>query len=157
MPFKANSKSARKHGAEIYFEDEAGVRSDHHSGTTRFMTFTGRFNGEVFIDFLQRLIHNKKEIIFLILDGHPVHKAAKVKRFVESTKGQLQLFYLPPYSPELNPDELVWNNLKNKLGRSLIKGPDDLKEKVYKIMKTIQANIDLVAAFFNEPNLRYAL
>ncbi|MEV0591185.1 transposase [Nonomuraea cavernae] len=46
--------------------------------------------------------------MFLILDGHPVHRSAETKAFVKSTKGRLSIFFLPPYSPELNPDEWVW-------------------------------------------------
>jgi transposase len=82
----------------------------------------------VFCEFLKRLIHNAPAKIFLILDGHPVHRSLRVKKFVQATKGKLRLFYLPPYSPELNPDELVWNNVKGKIGRSSIKGPDDFQE-----------------------------
>lgn len=136
---------ARQQKAEIYFEDEAGIRSDHHVGTTwgrrgrtpvvrttgarfsvnmisaitskgmmRFMTYAGKMKASVFCQFLKRLIHNASAKIFLILDGHPVHRSLRVKKFVQATKGKLRLFYLPPYSPELNPDELVWNNVKGR-------------------------------------------
>ena len=129
---------ARRHKADIYFEDEAGIRSGHHVGTTwgakgttpvvrttgarfsvnmisaitskgtmRFMTYTGKMKASVFCEFLKRLIHNASTTIFLILDGHPVHRSLRVKKFVQATEGELRLFYLPPYSPELNPDELV--------------------------------------------------
>jgi transposase len=82
-------------------------------GEMRFMTINGRMNADKFIEFLQRLIKGAKHPVFLIVDGHPTHRAVKVKKFVVSTKGMLQLFFLPPYSPELNPDESVWNYLKN--------------------------------------------
>ncbi|MEE9279078.1 MAG: IS630 family transposase [Myxococcota bacterium] len=125
---------AKKEGATLFFQDEAGVRSDFHAGTTwaprgqtpvvpatgqrfglnvasavsprgemRFMIFEGRMNGEKFIDFLKRMMHNADRPIFLIVDGHPAHRARKVLEFVESTDGWLRLFFLPPYSPELNP------------------------------------------------------
>ncbi|MDY6845380.1 MAG: IS630 family transposase [Thermodesulfobacteriota bacterium] len=81
-------------------------------GHLRFMTINGRLNSDRFIEFLKRLIHNADNPIFLIVDGHPTHRSGKVKRYVESTEGRLLLFYLPPYSPELNPDELVWNYVK---------------------------------------------
>ena len=147
-------KLAKKEGATIYFGDEAGVRSDYHSGTTwgirgktpvvkttgarfglnlisavsakgqmRFMTVDGRMNSDKFIIFLNRLIHNQEKPIFLIVDGHPSHKSGKVQKHIASTNGKLRLFFLPPYSPELNPDELVWNHLKNHhIGRKSIKG-----------------------------------
>jgi transposase len=63
----------------------------------------------VFIDFLKRLIFKQEKSVFLIVDGHPVHKSKKVKAYVESTGGRLRLCYLPGYSPELNPDETVWS------------------------------------------------
>jgi transposase len=53
----------------------------------------------------------------LFIDGHPVHKSKMVKRFVESTKGNLMLFILPEYSPDLNPDESVWSHVKPHYGR----------------------------------------
>jgi transposase len=73
-------------------------------GLMRFMTVEGKLNGEKFVEFLGRLLHNSQRPIFLIVDGHPAHRAAVVKRFVESSQGRLRLFYLPSYSPELNPD-----------------------------------------------------
>lgn len=180
-------RSALKGKAEIYFEDEAGVRSDYHKGTTwavrgntpvirttgarfsmqmisaitargrmKFMTHNGKVNAKVFCEFLKRLMHNAANKIFLIVDGHPVHRSTSVKKFVQSTKGKLRLFYLPPYSPELNPDELVWNNVKSKVGRSLIKGPDDLETKVRYYLKSLQRNPETICAFFQEPNVRYA-
>ena len=178
---------ARLQKAELYFEDEAGVRSDHHAGTTwgikgrtpvvrttgarfsvnmisaitsrgamRFMTYAGKMKASVFCEFLKRLIHNAPAKIFLILDGHPVHRSLRVKKFVQATKGKLRLFYLPPYSPELNPDELVWNNVKGKIGRSSIKGPDDFQEKVRSHLKSLQRTPEKICGFFKEPNLRYA-
>ena len=181
-------KMARKEKAEIFFADEASIRSDYHSGNTwavkgqtpvvkttgarfsvsmisavnargylRFMTINGRLNSEIFIDFLKRLIHNVENPIYLIVDNHPVHKSIKVRKFVQSTKGKLRLFYLPPYSPELNPDELVWNHVKNhRIGRKLIKGPDDLKAKVMSCLKSIQRMPNKIIGFFKEPQVRYA-
>jgi transposase len=178
---------ARRQKAEIYFEDEAGIRSDHHFGTTwgmkgatpvvkttgarfsvnmisaitskgkmKFMTYSGKMKAPVFCEFLKRLIHNVTTKIFLVLDGHPVHRSSQIKKFAQSTKGKLRLFYLPPYSPELNPDELVWNNVKSKVGRPSIKGPDDFQEKVRYHLKSLQRTPEKICGFFREPNLRYA-
>jgi transposase len=178
---------ARQEKAAIYFEDEAGIRSDYHRGTTwgmkgktpvvrttgarfsmnmisaitsngamRFMTYSGKMKASLFCEFLKRLIYNASTKIFLILDGHPVHRSSQVKKFAATTKGKLRLFYLPPYSPELNPDELVWNNVKGKVGRSSIKGPDDLQEKVRHHLRSLQRTPEKIRNFFNEPNLRYA-
>jgi len=180
---------AREAAADIYFGDEASVRSDYHSGTTwalkgqtpvvestgarfsvnmisaisprgllRFMTIDGKLTADKFVDFLKRLIHNAENPIFLIVDGHPTHKAAKVRKFVESTEGKLRLFILPPYSPELNPSELVWNNLKNhRVGRKTITGPDDLKHKVMSGLRSLQKIPAKIIGFFHEKHTRYAM
>ncbi len=69
------------------------------------MTVEGRMNAEKFIEFLKRLIHNAPRSVFLIVDRHQSHRAKKVLAFVRSTEGRLRLFFLPPYAPDLNPDE----------------------------------------------------
>jgi len=126
------------------------------NGGMRFMTINGKMNADKFIEFLQRLIYNATKKIFLILDGHPVHKSKKVRAFVESTQGWLRLFILPPYSPSLNPDEWVWSWLKkNKVGRSVITGPDQFKALVKKYMKSLQNSPKLISGFFRDKNLKY--
>ena len=179
---------ARKQGADIFFGDEAGLRSDFHSGRTwalrgqtpivsttgarfgynmisaisprgamRFMTVEGKVTAAVFIDFLKRLIHNWPRPVFLIVDGHPVHKSVAVSKFVASTEGKLQLFRLPPYSPELNPDEQVWNHLKNHgVGKLPIAGPDHLKRMVFLHLRKMQKLPSLVRSFFGMPETIYA-
>jgi hypothetical protein len=67
----------------------------------------------VFVEFLKRLLHHAAQPIFLILDGGRYHHSRLVKDYVCTLNGKLQLFFLPPYSPELNPDEQVWNYLKH--------------------------------------------
>jgi transposase len=179
---------AKKEGAEIYFADEAGVRSDAHSGRTwaprgqtpviattgarfglnmisavspkghlRFMVVSGRVAAKEFSEFLKRLVLGAERPIFLIVDGHPVHRSAKIRKLAESHNGKLKLFYLPPYSPELNPDEHVWNDLKNNgVGRMQITGPDDLKRKVTSHLKWMQKTPDLIRSFFQAPTTKYA-
>jgi transposase len=179
---------AKARGAQIWFGDEAGVRSDAHSGTTwaprgetpivsttgarfglnlisavtrqghfRFMCVRGRVNGPVFIEFLKRLLHGSGGPVFLVVDGHPAHKAALVRKYVASLQGRLELYFLPPYSPELNPDEHVWNDLKNNaLGPRAIIGPDQLKRDVLSHLHHLQRSPDRVRAFFLAPETAYA-
>lgn len=73
----------------------------------RFMAVKGKLNAACYVGFLKRLMHNASRPIVLIVDGLPVHKSRAVRAYVVSTKSLLPLFYLPPYSPELNPDEQV--------------------------------------------------
>src|SRR6202162_200978 len=101
-------------------------------GHMRFMIKeTGGVNAEVFIEFLRRLMIGSKNRIFIIVDRGPAHVAKKTKAFVASLGGRLRLFYLPPYSPDKNPDELVWKHLKaDTVGRTSITSFDDFKDKV---------------------------
>jgi len=186
--YPAIRKEAKAAKATIYFGDEAGVRSDYHSGTTwapkgqtpivrttgsrhslnlvsaisakgsmRFMTVNGKMTADLFIEFLKRLLKNQNSPVFLIVDGHPVHRSAKVKDFVEATDGRLKLFQLPAYSPELNPDEQVWNQLKNhRIGKMFIKSLDDMVEKVGSAMRSIQRSPALIMSFFQHRECRYA-
>jgi transposase len=178
---------AKREGAEIFFGDEAGVRSDYHAGTSwgergetpvvigtgarfslnmisaispkgvlRFMTVRGGVGAKVFVTFLKRFILGVKRPQFLILDGHPSHRSKLVREFVESTEGKLRIFFLPPYSPELNPDELVWNNVKNRVGRSMLAGPIDMQKRVHSQLRWLQKNPQVVRNFFQEPHVQYA-
>lgn len=181
-------EEAQRENARIFFADEAGVRSDHHAGTTwgkkgetpvvsttgarfalnllsavspqgefRFMTVKGRVNAGVFIEFLKRLVHNADRPIYLIVDGHSAHKAKKVERFVEALDGRLRLFFLPPYSPELNPDECVWNDLKNNaIGRKVITDADMMRREVTRFLRFLQRTPDRIRAYFNSATMRYA-
>jgi transposase len=77
-------------------------------GTLRFDVFFGTCDATVFVEFLKKLMHDAPGPVFLILDNLSVHKAAPVKEYVAALDGRLKLFFLPGYSPELNPDEWVW-------------------------------------------------
>lgn len=125
-------------------------------GHFRFMTTEGRVTATVFRDFLKRLIAGMNRKIILIVDGHPVHKAKLVKRFVSENQDRIELFFLPPYSPELNPDELVWPHVKAKVARGTIKTKDELKRKVERSMRQLQMMPQIVAGFFHAPTCLYA-
>jgi len=101
----------------------------------------GSVNAEEFIVFLRRLIAGADHPIFLIVDRGPAHIAKKTRSFVETLGGKLQLFYLPPYSPDRNPDELVWKHLKaDTVGRMVTTGKADFKSKVRSSMHSLQKN-----------------
>ena len=126
-------------------------------GAFRFMTVEGRMNAGKFIVFLERLIHRAKRPIFLIVDRHPSHRAKKVLEFVRETKGELRLFFLPPYSPELNLDKFVWNHLKNHgAGKRTIRGRHHLERTVLSHLRSLQRMPDIVRGFFREPHVRHA-
>ena len=85
-----------------------------------------------------------------------MHRSAEVRKFVSETEGKLKIFYLPPYSPELNPDEFVWNYLKNHhIDRMSHSGKKEFHERVISIMKSLQRLKDKVQAFFRHPIIKY--
>jgi transposase len=95
--------------------------------------------------------------IFVIVDGHPTHRAKSVTQFMAAQQGQLGLFHLPPYSPELNPDEMVWNDLKTHgTGRKLLTSPAQLRKTIISHMRQLQKLPGLVRSFFDAPTTRYA-
>lgn len=185
--FPAIRAQAREEGAEVYFGDEAGVRTDHHSGTTwapvgqtpvvqvtgeraglnmisavsprgalMFDLFFGRFNAEVFVEFLKKLMHDAPGPVFLILDNLSVHKARVVKDYVDSLDGRLKLFFLPAYSPDLNPDEWVWKNVKHdQVGRAGIQRKSDLFELATRALERLKQLPEVVRGFFRDPSLAY--
>ena len=85
------------------------------------------------------------------------HKSKAARKFVDSLKGRLRLYYLPGYSPDLNPDELVWNNLKSQgTGNRAITGPDQLKRLVLGHLRSMQKNPKLIRSFYKTPSTKYA-
>lgn len=186
--YPALVRRAKKEGAEIWFADEAGVRSDSHGGTTwakkgetpvvkctgarfglnaisavnprgelRFKVVDGTVNAGVFIDFLKRLVASSERKLFVIVDGHPCHKARKTRRYVESLDGALELHFLPAYSPELNPDELVWNDMKNQFLRKVLPATKaEMKAAVTSYLRGLQRMPALLRSFFRHPDTAYA-
>lgn len=126
-------------------------------GTLRFMIFSGRFTGDVFIGFLKRLIRSASGKVYLIVDGHPVHRSAKVRRWIEANAQDIQLFILPPYSPELNPDELLNNDVKsNALGRRRPRDRDEMISMARAYLYSTQKRPDIVRNYFSAESVRYA-
>lgn len=125
-------------------------------GEMRFMIVDGTVKAPVFIEFLRRLIDRVPYRVFLILDGLKVHRSKAVKRFVTSTGGRLALFYLPGYSPELNPDEFVWNELKSDLGRMFVMDKTELHRLVTGRLRRLQRNRQKIQSFFHGRHTLYA-
>lgn len=126
-------------------------------GKMRFMIEAKGLNADVMCRFLDRLMAGQKRRVFLILDGHPIHKSARLARKVTGFDGRLRLFLLPPYSPELNPDEGVWREVKgHRLGRAGIFGFADLKSKALGALRHLARRPDKVRALFRTHTTIYA-
>ncbi len=126
-------------------------------GKVEFMIYSDRMNSERFISFLIQLIKAKRRKIYLILDNLSVHHSGPVKQWCENNKDRIELFYLPSYSPEKNPDEYL--NCDLKYGLSIKPAPktqakleDNLKEH----MKLICSDPLRVRKYFNHSDIRYA-
>ena len=126
-------------------------------GVLRFMLYQERFTTGLFVNFLRQLMVNQKHPVTLIVDGHPVHKGKKVQEYITSTKGKLKMYFLPPYSPELNPDEQVWNNVKAEIAKKVGKGAKEFTDRIRSKMHAIQKNVPLVQSFFRHPDVAYAM
>jgi len=128
-------------------------------GELRFRLVEGTVTAEVFADFIERLAADtpSEEKVFIIVDGHPTHRAKRVRRTLEALEGRVELFFLPPYSPQLNPDEQVWGYVKGRIGRGVVTDKQDLKQRAIGLLRSLQKLPRKVAAFFRHPDCQYAL
>jgi transposase len=125
-------------------------------GELSFQVHEGSMNAERFLEFLQAILHDFDTPVFLVVDGSSVHKAAIVKEYVASTNGRLELFFLPPYSPELNPDEWVNKNVKHdRIARAVPFTRDDLMTIAIDALERLKKYPGIVRGFFGDPKLRY--
>lgn len=126
-------------------------------GHLQFMVIDGRFNSEVFMDFLKRMIKYSKQKTFFITDGHPAHKTKKLKAWLEENKDRIEIFFLPPYSPELNPQEYVNQDLKtNVVGKKRAINKDQLRTNVTGFMLNRKNDKEQVMKYFHHEHVRYA-
>lgn len=126
-------------------------------GSLRFMIFDRKFNADVCIVFLKRLIKGSTRKIFLILDGHPVHKSGKVKSWIKANADAIRLYILPAYSPELNPDELLNQDVKtNAVRKRRAANKEELKQNLIGYLRGRQKRPELVRRYFQAKHVRYA-
>jgi transposase len=125
-------------------------------GQLHFETFSGSMNSERFIEFLNKLLVDTGGPIIVICDNVRYHKSKAVKQFIKSTKDDITIKYLPPYAPELNPDEQVWNALKAKVSQLFITGKEQLKAEVERVLSGFRDAQDLLLSFFQLECTRYA-
>ena len=176
-------KRAKQVGATLYFQDESGIHSDFHSGTTRassgrtsvieatganmigaidlrgqlrFMVVEGSVSSEQICDFLIRLMRGAQKPVFLIWDGYPTHRSRIVRECIDSFEGKLEVFTLPSCSPELNPTDQVCNNVKNHgIGRKKVFGPDQLKAMFIGQLRRVQKLPSIGMPFFRRTGCSY--
>ena len=128
-----------------------------NKGHLQFMLLDGRFNGDVFISFLKRMIKYSKEKIYFITDGHPAHKTKKLNEWLEENKNRIEIFFLPPYSPELNPQEYVNQDVKtNIIGKRRPINKAQMRTNVEDFMHRRKNDRKQVQKYFHVSHVRYA-
>jgi transposase len=129
-----------------------------NGGMLRFRLFTGSFTGAVFIEFLRRLLRDcGGRKVHLIVDGHPVHRAKLVSAWVARHAKRIELHFLPGYSPELNPVELLNHDVKaNAAGRRRPRSADELHEELHGHLRRRRRHPEVLVRFFDHPTTRYA-
>lgn len=186
--FPRIQRVAQKMGADIAFEDEAGVgimtrhgRTWGLSGKTPVVkvsmlrggynvlsavTAQGELNysiqdttinSERYIEFLQELIQNRERPLILLMDHAAIHNSKLVRNYVRAHRTKLRVFFLPKRAPELNPDEQVWNEVKNnRIGKQPVKNKIDLKERLANALGSLKENAKRVISFFQLVDTKYA-
>lgn len=124
-------------------------------GRLWFRSYRGTLRAPGFIRFLRALLHDFRKPIDLVVDRHPAHRAASVRRFVHENRKRLRIHELPRYAPDLNPDEHVWSYLKGLFRRDPVQLDQDFAKAVTASMKSIQRDPELVRSFFHHPEVRY--
>ena len=177
---------ARELGAEIYFVDEAAVRSDAHRGWTwgrvgetpvvrnsggrfglkvisavtqrgdmRFSFIEGKMDSARFIQFLKKLRKDAGRPIIVIADNARYHHSKETQQFIEAEADSILMAFLPAYSPELNPDEQVWNHAKARLSKLPVLNAKGMKQCLTSILRSIQKQKSLVQSFFRLNDTKY--
>jgi transposase len=186
--YPALKKRAKRLGAKIFFQDEAGFQSDAPLGRTYGLkgktpvvqtsgqrqslnvisavnargefwaaTYTSKLNAELFVVFLESFMACQTGKVLLVVDGHPAHKAKMVQKYVHGLKGRLELHCLPPYAPDLNPDEFVWSYMKgNGVSKKPLKQNESLQKRIEEDLNSVRKNRKLVRSFFCAESVVYA-
>ncbi len=133
------------------------ISAINNRGTLRFMMYNENMTARVLLRFMKRLIKDAGRKVVLILDNLRVHHAKLVKAWLQRHSSEIEVFYLPAYSPDLNPDEYLNNDLKNGIRTSSpARNQADLKGKVIGHMRMLQQKPERVAAYFLHPSIKYA-
>lgn len=119
--------------------------------------YTGMLNGIRFVEFLRDFMKGRREKVFLVVDGHPAHKAKVVKELIKELGGRLELHFLPPYAPDLNPDEFVWHYVKqNGLSKKPLRKNESLKDRIENDLADVKKNRSLLKSLFRAKSVAYA-
>jgi hypothetical protein len=128
-----------------------------NQGKVEFLIYGGKMNQQQLLVFLQQLIKGRERKIFLILDNLSVHHGKIVQEWAKENITAIELFFLPPYSPEMNPDEYLNCDLKQGLSdRPSPKNKDTLEANIKNHMEMLRSSPERVQKYFKHPDIQYA-
>ena len=133
------------------------ISAVNNQGKLRFMLYRENMTAKVLIRFMKRLIKDTDRKVFLILDNLKVHHARVVKAWLEPNQDKIEVYYLPPYSPDMNPDEYLNCDLKQGIrAASPVKTQQQLEQRVLSHMRKLQALPERIKSYFQHPTIQYA-
>ena len=109
-----------------------------------------------FVDFIEKLRRDVGRPIIVIADNASYHTGSPVTQYCEQSGGDIAVYNLPAYAPELNPDEQVWNHAKSRLSRLPFITREEMKRAALSVLRSIQANTRLILSFFQLKDTEYA-
>jgi len=128
-----------------------------NKGQMRWKVFSGALNARLLIGFMKRLVHGRQKRIFLILDNLRVHHSKAVKKWLKENADKIEAFYLPSYSPELNPDELLNADLKQRVTKTApARNKIALTRTAIGALRSIQKQPERVESYFEQKDVCYA-
>jgi transposase len=152
---KGKKPMIRKSGSRFKCNVLAAITPHGHLNWT---VYTENFTGHKFIEFLKRLVRQTNQKVFMIVDNHNAHRSREVKAYVEKNKDKVALFYLPPYCPEMNPQELVNQEVKAHANNfRAVRNLNDLMINVRCYLTKVQFNPFKVISYFKKKEVAYTV
>lgn len=128
-----------------------------NQGTLRFMLYRETLDADMFIKFLKRLCKDAGKKVFLIVDNLRVHHAKVVTAWLTDHAEEIELFYLPSYSPELNPDEYLNPDLKARMNAGEpVRTQEAMQSKLLGHLRSLQKQPERIRSYFKHEKIRYA-
>ena len=128
-----------------------------NKGQMRWKVFSGALNAKILIGFMKRLVHGREKRVFLVLDNLRVHHSKAVKKWLKENEEKIAVFYLPSYSPELNPDELLNADLKHRVTKAApARNKMALTRTGIGALRSIQKQPERVENYFEHDDVCYA-
>ena len=122
------------------------------TGEMKYSVTADSIDSVPYIEFLKNLIRDRERPLILLVDRSSFHRSQKVRDFVRAHRAPLRIFFLPRRTPQMNPDEQVWNEIKNhRIGKQPVENKTNLKKRLYSALRSVQKNTGRILSFFQLP------